>query len=156
MICLLYILGHCCPSTVFALNVSDAIKSRIVKRQNYGVTFTYQKNIVVYSEYYLHHFIFTLPDTTYVQTTMLTDFALEPPTIVQDGAVLREYAHNATTFRAILRRALLFQTTRIHTLLDNLFELIPEIQLSKDTKRRRAWCYVCGKMRKTLEVVALE
>ncbi len=61
------------------------MRHRIVRRPNFGVTFSYQQQIFVHLENYVHHLVFDLPD--------------------QNQAVLRQFQAMANNWDALARNS---------------------------------------------------
>jgi hypothetical protein len=134
---------------VQAIDVLDAVRSRIVRRPHFGVSFHFQQYIYTYSEEYSHHLVFPLP-----QNLTELNNELEPYTVFQNFT--KKHEQTFTYYEAFVR-ALNLQLSHVKQILHNIYDLIPAIDLSKLRNRNnRGLCNVCGEFRKAMEGVATE
>jgi hypothetical protein len=148
---LIGIWGSSCVLPTLTLTVSEAIQQKVLRRTNAGVTFRFQSQIVAHRENFVHHLIFDLPQhTSSVQFECLQK---ELNLTVKD-LVTPEFLPSPLS--SILNRIISFQTNHVTRILENMYQLIPEISYNPNQNRgNRALCSICGEFRKTLEGVAL-
>jgi hypothetical protein len=101
---------------------SEAVQQRVLRRTNAGVTFRFQSQIIAHRENFIHHLIFALPQQIniikfeYLQKELnLTVKHLEAPEFLP------------STLSTIVRRIITFQTNHVTRILENIYQLIPEI-----------------------------
>jgi hypothetical protein len=133
-----------------ALEISDAIRAGTIRRPNYGLTFHYENLIYTYSEHYVHHLIFDLPDKQHESAQQFREFAARWHNISKSPP-------EGDPFMQAFLKAAHFQAYHVQQLVDNLFDLLPEWNLTKETRHARTFvvCSVCGTARKYMEGVAL-
>jgi hypothetical protein len=115
------------------------------------VTFRFQSQIVAHSENFVHHLIFDLPQHT--SSVQFEDLQKELNLTVKD-LVTPEFLPSPLS--SILNRIISFQTSHVTRILENIYQLIPEISYNPNQNRgNRALCSLCGEFRKAIEGVAL-
>jgi uncharacterized protein YhbP (UPF0306 family) len=140
-----------CVLPTLTLTVSEAIQQKVLRRTNAGVTFRFQSQIVAHRENFVHHLIFDLPQHT--NSVQFEDLQQELNLTVKD-LVTPEFLPSPLS--SILNRIISFQTNHVTRILENIYQLIPEISYNPNQNRgNRALCTICGEFRKALEGVAL-
>jgi hypothetical protein len=140
-----------CVIPTLTLTVSEAIQQKVLRRTNAGVTFRFQSQIVAHRENFVHHLIFDLPQ--YTNSVQFEDLQKELNLTVKD-LVTPEFLPSPLS--SILNRIISFQTNHVTRILENIYQLIPEISYNPNQNRgNRALCTICGEFRKALEGVAL-
>jgi hypothetical protein len=106
---------------------------------------------MAHRENFIHHLIFALPQHT--SSTQFEDSWKDLNLTVKD-LVTPEFLPSPLS--SILNRVITFQTNHVTRILENIYQLIPDISDNPNQNRRiRAIFSLCGKFRKTLEGVAL-
>jgi hypothetical protein len=133
-----------------ALEISDATRAGTIRRPNYGLTFHYENLIYTYSEHYVHHLIFDLPDKEHETARQFRDFAARWRNISKSPP-------EGDPFMQAFLKAAHFQAHHVQELIENIYDSLPEWNLTKGNRHTRTFvvCSVCGTARKYMEGVAL-
>jgi hypothetical protein len=123
-------------TTSDSLSVHDAVKEKIIKRQNFGVIFRYIKPIFTYTDHYVHHLILDLPprqmnaSSDLINATHPSEMNKRPTDLI----------HNLTTVDPLLQ-AMRQEVLQIQHLVDSIYDLFVEVDPSTSASRkRRYWC----------------
>ena len=138
-----------CP--VAGLQVSEAVRNRIVRRPNFGAAFNFQQQITVHSENYVHHIIFDLPDQGQAVLKQFRDLT----TIWRD---ISQRSEGPLTFPIVFRKALAYEAKSITHLINTIYDLFPQLELTPSGSRNTRFtvCWVCGKILQFFEGVAMQ
>jgi hypothetical protein len=123
-------------TTSDSLSVHDAVKEKIIKRQNFGVIFRYIKPIFTYTDHYVHHLILDLPprqmnaSSDLIKATHPSEMNKRPTDLI----------HNLTTVDPLLQ-AMRQEVLQIQHLVDSIYDLFVEVDPSAfASRKRRYWC----------------
>ena len=134
---------------VQAIDVLDAVRSRIVRRPHFGVSFQFQQHIYTYSEEYSHHLVFSLPQNITEMNKKLAQY-----TVFHNFT--KAYNQTYTYYDGFVR-ALNLQMSHIKQITQNIYDLIPAIDVKMLSKRKnRGLLNILGDIRKLIEGTATE
>jgi hypothetical protein len=118
--------------------VQEAVKERVIKRQNFGTIFRYQQPLYTYTDTYTHHLILDLPPRSINATSQLVQQA-HPSVMNQQFS---EFLHNlylSTTDP--VQYAIRQEVLHIQHLVDAIYDLFVEFDRSDmSSRKRRYWC----------------
>jgi hypothetical protein len=119
-----------------ALSVQDAVRDRVVKRQNFGLIFRHVSEIFTYNDQYLHHLVLDLPprptnaSSPLVQAAHPREMNKQPDHLV----------HNLTMVDPLMN-AFRQEILLVQQLIDTIYDLFVEVRpAALNSRKRRYWC----------------